>query len=1503
MAVMKKFIYLLPFAAFLANGVHADGGDDFSNNLISDLSPLLALFGERVTMQFMSQAMGWADDIILAMAPVGIITLLVSAIRVGGFQWLKAVIGRARENLAVAEQELMSSTSKEVCELWNSQEVVRSMGSASDSVAEFICLLPPATPDDTGSSTKSSDKSLSDNFKILVMDLEKAKKNYLNHVNKHEENSQSRNSATSNLKQSRDEESSIATSPNDLIIVQNKSADAPNISLNSPPRQRDVELRLVAAAGIMLQLGVLVYSGFSIFHPTLSFPKDERTIEKYTFVCFAIGTFVLSLGLLLCSHVVEDSTHEDRYQPAGKEVRLIWLQRTKTVSDQIFGSFALFAMGERQLILTSCRSHRLTEEDERWKLGVKTLVGTILGLCGYIVQFIGLRGMHWSVSVCQLGATLLMVGLKALVRRGLGSSLRSNKLDSGFELDWFAIALRDKGLELLRSEPKSEKDMAMKIETEHWLLKIPKPHEQPNQREPSKEAFKEPSKAQMVMQTRRDLKKLASWSGPAPAEAVAVARAIEITMRSLFDFLDGTFTWSLTTLDNEEIKFEVVKKDGKWNSSAEDIEAALSLWLFSAHRHKCKESHNQDKTHASASKTAKSHSPRIEASASDVTLRFLGPNTESLRRDLAWWMPSKAVRFVAATESSSGEAFDNYKVVGYGPVHYDASEGANGKIMFNINELDELDNNAELGSNGAEETKGGKDQQASFLATKSYKPLKLLFAQEMFSAFLWSITREKSVQEQPVENEADITPNDISKSENWQVFTLKNTKLSKMAQEIYDTGLGTPEEVYLSIIPPLSVNDRLPRTNAIISLTQQEALRHEKLQQWQQVAEVYLWLFRKAKTFPAESDFVAKATAVLFECHRQVVSAAELAEHENKDTPIYQHLKRLASHIAEELKSASRKFRSSLMGLYKLQGRDWQDDSAPPLGFHKLAWDDEDEEELAIQLKKLKFTDLHKFVAIDRDRDIRIEKFGIGVNLRDIHDWTTLHYAAKEGNTDIISSLLEFDGDPNAPDLLGWTPLHYACHYGNTPAARRLLLGGANVNVQGRDGIAPLHCAVMEGRGETVKMLVGSGASIDVLDASRKTPLLWAAHGGHAAVMEILIEKANTDAADKHGRTVSHLAALGGHDTAVDCLIIHSKLDANARDLSSRTPLHSAAMLGHEDVVSWLVAVQGVDKNAKDIGGQMPLHLAARTRMKDVVEMLIDEGADKEASDQHGHTPLHLAAEAGIEDVVEMLIEKGNNKKALDNYGRTPLHLASRVGVVKVVEMLVEKGADKEALDDYGQTPLHLAIRAGIKDVAEMLIEKGSNMEASDDYGQTPLHLSTRAGMKDVVEMLIQKGANKEASADYGRTPLYLAARAGIEGIVEMLIEKGADKEASDQYGQKPLHIATIYGEADVIAILLREGAKIDARDRDGRTPLHMSAEYNGSFDAATKLIEKGADKEAQDNQGQTPLHRAVQFGSRRIISLLLEANANNRAQDNNGKTPQDLTFEFENNKAVSSLR
>lgn len=105
-------------------------------------------------MQFMSQATGWADNIILAMAPLGVITAIVGAIRIGGPHWLRAIIGRARESRATVEAELMSSTSHEVCELWNGQQIVRVMGKAP--IREFVVLFPKEQDTKSGDDDKGN---------------------------------------------------------------------------------------------------------------------------------------------------------------------------------------------------------------------------------------------------------------------------------------------------------------------------------------------------------------------------------------------------------------------------------------------------------------------------------------------------------------------------------------------------------------------------------------------------------------------------------------------------------------------------------------------------------------------------------------------------------------------------------------------------------------------------------------------------------------------------------------------------------------------------------------------------------------------------------------------------------------------------------------------------------------------------------------------------------------------------------------------------------------------------------------------------------------------------------------------------------------------------------------------------------------------------------------------------------------------------------------------------
>lgn len=124
-------------------------GDSFANNLFSDLAPILALFGEQVAKQFLSESTGWADNILFAMGPLGIITGIVSAVRVAGGPFLKAIVGRGKEGQAQVELELMSSNSPDVGEMWNGQAIVRVLGAPS--IFELVYAPDQVVSDPAGS--------------------------------------------------------------------------------------------------------------------------------------------------------------------------------------------------------------------------------------------------------------------------------------------------------------------------------------------------------------------------------------------------------------------------------------------------------------------------------------------------------------------------------------------------------------------------------------------------------------------------------------------------------------------------------------------------------------------------------------------------------------------------------------------------------------------------------------------------------------------------------------------------------------------------------------------------------------------------------------------------------------------------------------------------------------------------------------------------------------------------------------------------------------------------------------------------------------------------------------------------------------------------------------------------------------------------------------------------------------------------------------------------------
>ncbi|NXC18216.1 KRIT1 protein, partial [Corythaeola cristata] len=92
------------------------------------------------------------------------------------------------------------------------------------------------------------------------------------------------------------------------------------------------------------------------------------------------------------------------------------------------------------------------------------------------------------------------------------------------------------------------------------------------------------------------------------------------------------------------------------------------------------------------------------------------------------------------------------------------------------------------------------------------------------------------------------------------------------------------------------------------------------------------------------------------------------------------------------------------------------------------------------------------------------------------HQWVDdfpLHRSACEGDSDLLSHLLDKKFSVNQLDSDHWAPIHYACWYGKVEATRMLLeKGKCNPNLLNGQLSSPLHFAAGGGHAEIVQILL-----------------------------------------------------------------------------------------------------------------------------------------------------------------------------------------------------------------------------------------------------------------------------------------------------------------------------------------------------------------------------------------------------------------------------------------------
>jgi len=773
----------------------------------------------------MSQSVSWVEDIIFAMAPLGIITAITGAIRVGGTRWMKAVIGRAREGNGVVEVELMSSTSSDVCELWNGDGVVRVLGSAH--IIELFYLDPtlPEHEDDQDDdrAVLLRSRNIQHSESAGIYDFESAK-------------------STGNLLEPK------RPNPNQLNDVSSENGDfdkkaAPNIAINiGGQRVSDFEFRAVALIGISLQMGVIVFAGLSVIWPSWKgeFTKGGKPVLPYAFPSMAVGTVALIIGMFLCAHIIERSTAEETWAIQQNQMRVAWLQRGGIVNDQQFDSYLIqrkdvtpkipanFPEGVSEWWVraklranakrfpTLCHSLlRWLDIDNRQQVMTSrkkqnplqtllTAVAISLSLLGFIAQFVGLRGLNWWVTIAQLLAIAIMTVLRAVVRRNLVHDVEPQRIEHGYELDM--VARQIKGCA-------------------DWTVVTWGFDRSGN--------FDVPSGGHglgnMVMEARCRLGALSRWGSQWQKTVDSTCEAIEAVMNFLCTNedvilkttdLSHTFEWRLIA--------EVTKRvsEGVVGGVAEGIAGRVAIGV------------NTDYTPFQIIQLSlsrewlsdgrgwgdwKADKSRIEAVLGLWMLHFRDPKTENQQQ-----LPEgRTYRIFDIDTPPERKTYEQWV-----------------RRQAQVVTIDSVETHHYIGKPSISQLPSTNNSK--FLAVISESPLENICGQMILSEFISNVA-EGALESIGGKVRVRGGTRGVKAS-----FGLRNTILDELADKVQQTGLATVEDAFLSIVPPLGNAGKLPPYGLggteLFSDTEKEITTYLEGGRFEQAEPLLLWLLDVAES-------------------------------------------------------------------------------------------------------------------------------------------------------------------------------------------------------------------------------------------------------------------------------------------------------------------------------------------------------------------------------------------------------------------------------------------------------------------------------------------------------------------------------------------------------------------------------------------------------------------------------------------------------------------------------
>ena len=1251
------------------------------------------------------------------MAPLGVLTAIVGAIRVGGADWLKRLVGRARETTASAEIELMSSVSHEVCEVWNGNSIVRSMGRPQ--VKQIIHL--PKRPGDISPES------------FITMDPGTWSKGYgLKKWDSSDKDNGSEKLFTASPEQSSEQPTAVPVSddadqgetdsnrdpesaqPKNMGQPLENKEIPPNISLNIHGGSNAVELVTYAFVATILQVAVLGWSFYAHKHkltgskPSVGFPLQ------------AAGTVLLTLSLVLCAGIIDRGSCEHHWLRDGetqmlgsakpkfqavanklwsaedkpseqmpfhrRDMQLYWVQKQHTAGDNSFNPYILYA---QELNDKVHESHRASvkgqndrDDDEQGRH--LTTFAVAIGILGFVAQFQGLRFSNWTCSIAQLIALGIATTLRAWVRSSMTKTPVGILVHNDYILDHMSLGIVGQGIEPFRwprlSISFGVNAILPKLRCKTNLPSINLQH--------SNEPTRGPNLAQQALDLRVRLGRLTKWTGPKHQEAIKLANSIETALERLNLSLDSelgeryavvlvvdtylTMPPICTRGSQEEVELYLNKTRDKWKVDDAQLEALLSLISYHvwAAEHETWNTGETDRLEPWGQRTKEqSHENsrsigwlRAKAPKSRIYAKVVGKSSPKLISDLCWW--------ISDTEQVLKKARTIY-----------TRGGARGFADF-TDPLSDAEVKCDkvgrpaLGFYVNDETSG----ENSMVATQrlSWRELtcpgifcfweckeRQVFILHLFSTFIWATAPYLSASQfypaaVTCPTAATGTMSIVERLDLQMVqFNIKSDKIETLVQELQSTALATSEEIYQILIPPLSHFEKLPN-EAMADHCFERLIELEVSLRWFATFRGYSYLLDQVRLREAQDRFVNRVAAMFFELLLRVNEDPGPFSYESQDE---EALEWFTEQLREFVKD--KKFLKAILSIKDILASRWYlpTDNCARLVLEKVGFDN--------ILGKNQFQDLPLEELCPSDDTPREEGFSFP-NDTDAFGWTKEYWGIFK--TTGIFDAAEFKS--KTLDLAGQSVLHHKIDsIGYSDYSEK-----STFNILYSPPPNPYDADIL---GDSKQFTAR---------CNKQTPLHRAARGGHLWVIGPLLDAgANPNAADHFGRTALCLAAHHGDSKLVRELYDRMEPDGRARrDRNSRNALHYAVLNQKEEAALSLIE-SGIDINAEDCEQASPLWYAALNDMKGVVDSLLKKD-EIDLTTIVGRKPWNwmpnrnmaedLACRRNIAETAEMVrgpektqvdwgrLERTEQSPYLHRTGQTP----SNCGISKQIEFYLKIG-------------------------------------------------------------------------------------------------------------------------------------------------------------------------------------------------------------------------------------